>query len=278
MRVIIEPSYDLVCQWSANYIVQRINEFGPSKTNPFVLGLNAASDLLGMYKELIKLNKAGLVSFKDVVTFNMSEYVNLEQEHPACCHLFMWNHFFGHIDIPEENINIPDGNAPDFEKECLMYEEEIDKLGGVDIFVGGLGSSGQIAFNEPGSSLSSRTRVKMLSNETIKINSQFFNGNIDEVPEAALTVGVGTILEAEEVMIIVRGQQRADVLRCAVEESVNHMCTVSSLQTHPKGIIVCDEESTVELKVGTVNIFKDIESAGLDPSSLLNTGDNYRCQ
>jgi len=269
MRVIIEPNYEMLSQWAANYVARRINGFGPSESNPFVLGLPTGSSPLGMYKELVKLNKAGVVSFKNVVTFNMDEYVNLPEDHPESYHSFMWKNFFDHIDINKENVNILDGNSVDLEGECANYEEKMQKVGGVRLFVGGIGPDGHIAFNEPGSSLSSRTRIMTLTYDTIIANSRFFDGDINKVPKTALTVGVGTVMDAEEVMIIVNGHNKARALRHAIEGGVNHMWTVSALQTHPKGIIVCDEESVIELRVGTVKYFKDIESANLDPATLL---------
>jgi len=269
MRVIIEPNYELVSKWAANYVAKRINEFDPSESKPFVLGLPTGSSPLGMYKELIKLNKAGVVSFKNIVTFNMDEYVNLPEEHPESYYSFMWNNFFGHIDIQKDNINLLDGNASDLEAECASYEGKIKKAGGVNLFLGGIGPDGHIAFNEPGSSLSSRTRVMALTYDTIVANSRFFENDINKVPKTALTVGVGTVMDADEVMIIVNGHKKARALRHAIEEGVNHMWTVSCLQMHQKGIIVCDEEATIELKVGTAKYFKDIESANLDPVTLL---------
>lgn len=270
MRVIIEPDYELVSKWAANHVAKRIKESGPGESKPFVLGLPTGSSPLGMYKELIKLNKAGAVSFKNVITFNMDEYVNIPQDHPESYHSFMWNNFFGHIDIPRENVNILDGNAADLEAECASYEEKMKKVGGVSLFVGGIGPDGHIAFNEPSSSLSSRTRVMALTYDTIVANSRFFDNDVTKVPKTALTVGVGTVMDAQEVMIIVNGHGKARALRHAIEGSVNHMWTVSALQMHPKGIIVCDEEATVELRVGTVKYFKDIESSNLDPAALLS--------
>ncbi len=269
MRVIIEPNYEMVSQWAANYVARKIKDFGASGSRPLVLGLPTGSSPLGMYKELIKLNKAGTVSFKNVVTFNMDEYVKLAEDHPESYHSFMWNNFFSHIDVPKENVNILDGNAQDLQAECANYEEKIKKAGGIKLFVGGIGPDGHIAFNEPGSSLSSRTRVMTLTYDTIVANSRFFDNDINKVPRTALTVGVGTVMDADEVMIIVNGHNKARALRHAIEGNVNHMWTVSALQMHPKGIIVCDEEATVELKVGTAKYFKDIESANLDPATLL---------
>ena len=269
MRVIIEPNYEAASQWVANYVAKRISEFNPGDAKPFVLGLPTGSSPLGMYKELIKLNSKGMVTFKNVVTFNMDEYVNLPEEHPESYHSFMWNNFFSHIDIQKSNVNILNGNAPDLEAECAKYEEKIKKAGGVNLFVGGIGPDGHIAFNEPGSALSSRTRIKSLTYDTIVANSRFFDGDVNKVPKTALTVGVGTVMDAEEVLVIVNGHNKARALQHAIEGSVNHMWTISALQMHPKGIIVCDEEASVELKVGTVKYFKDIESANLDPATLL---------
>jgi len=270
MRVIIEPDYELAARWAANYVARRINASNPSEPEPFVVGLPTGSSPLGMYKELINLNKADRVTFRNVVTFNMDEYVNLPEDHPESYHSFMWNNFFSYVDIRKENVNILNGNAPDLEAECAGYEDKIKAAGGVNLFVGGIGPDGHIAFNEPGSSLSSRTRVKTLMVDTRIANSRFFDGDVDKVPATALTVGVGTVMDADEVMIIVNGHNKARALRHAIEGSVNHMWTISALQLHRKGIIVCDEAATVELKVGTARYFKDIESANLDPATLLS--------
>ena len=268
MRVIIEPNYETASKWAANYVTKKINDFGPDESRSFVLGLPTGSSPLGMYKELIELNKADKVTFRNVVTFNMDEYVNIPEDHPESYHSFMWNNFFSHIDIHGENVNILNGNAADLEAECAAYEKKIKNVGGVTLFVGGIGPDGHIAFNEPGSSLSSKTRVKTLTYDTIVANSRFFGGDINKVPKTALTVGVGTVMDAEEVLIIVKGHNKARALRHAIEGSINHIWTISALQKHPKGIIVCDDEAATELKYGTVKYFRDIESANLDPNSL----------
>ncbi len=270
MRVIIQPDYDLVSKWAAAYVAKRISEFKPTAKKPFVLGLPTGSSPIGMYKELISLNKKKIVSFKNVVTFNMDEYVGLPQKHPESYHSFMWSNFFAHIDINPKNINILNGNAKNLESECEQYETGIKKTGGIHLFIGGIGPDGHIAFNEPGSSLASRTRIKTLTHDTIVANSRFFGNDIDKVPKLALTVGVGTILDAKEVLLLITGYKKARALSHVVEGGVNHMWTVSALQLHPKGIIVCDDESTFELKVGTVKYFRDIESPNLKPESLLS--------
>jgi glucosamine-6-phosphate deaminase len=269
MRVIIEPDYKTAAKWTASYIAMRINQFGPGPDKAFVLGLPTGSSPIGVYNELVELCKAQKVSFKNVVTFNMDEYVNLPQDHPESYHSFMWKHLFSRVDIPRDNVNILNGNAPDLEAECARYEEKMRKLGGVRLFLGGIGPDGHIAFNEPGSSLSSRTRVKTLTYDTIIANSRFFGGDINKVPKTALTVGVATVMDAREVVIIVNGHNKARALQHAIEGSVNHLWTISALQMHPKGIIVCDDEATAELKVATAKYFKDIESANLDPAALL---------
>lgn len=263
MRVIIEHDYQSLSEWAANYVAQRINQFQPSSERPFVLGLPTGSSPLGMYKALIELNREGKVSFRNVVTFNMDEYVGLPESHPESYHSFMFNNFFNHIDIPKENIHILNGNASDLEAECGNYEKRIASYGGIDLFVGGIGPDGHIAFNEPGSSLTSRTRVKTLTTDTIVANSRFFDNDVDKVPKTALTVGVGTVMDAKEVLILCNGHNKARALHHAVEGSVTQMWTISALQMHRHGIIVCDEAATDELKVGTYRYFKDIERNNL---------------
>jgi glucosamine-6-phosphate deaminase len=269
MRVIIQTDYDLVSKWVASYVVRKIRDFKPTPDKPFVLGLPTGSSPLGTYKELVAMHKAGKVSFQNVVTFNMDEYINLAEDHPESYHSFMWNNFFKHIDIRKDNVNILNGNAKDLEKECIDYEARIKKMGGIHLFLGGIGPDGHIAFNEPGSSLSSRTRVKTLTLDTILANARFFDNDITKVPKTALTVGVATVLDAKEVLIIINGYKKARALANVVEGGVNHMWTVSALQLHPHGIIVTDDEATLELKVGTVKYFKDIEAPNLDPATLL---------
>lgn len=269
MRLIIQPDFDNLSQWAANYVAAKITAAQPTAEKPFVLGLPTGSSPLGMYKKLIELNKKGTVSFRNIITFNMDEYVGLPVDHPESYHTFMWSNFFSHIDIKKENVNILNGNAPDLEKECADYEEKIRAVGGIDLFLGGIGPDGHIAFNEPGSSLSSKTRIKTLTRDTIIANSRFFNNDINQVPKTALTVGVGTVMSAKEVLIMVNGHNKSRALAQAVEGSVNHMWTISALQMHPKAIIVCDEAAVEEIKVGTYRYFKDIEGANLDPATLL---------
>lgn len=269
MRVIIEPTYELISQWAANYIAAKMIQAKPTAEKPFVLGLPTGSSPLGTYKELINLYKNGKISFQHVITFNMDEYVGIPEDHPESYHTFMKKNFFSHVDIQEKNVNILDGNAKDLEAECAGYEERIRKAGGIDLFLGGIGPDGHVAFNEPGSSLTSRTRIKSLTTDTIIANSRFFDNDVNKVPKTALTVGVGTVMDSKEVVILANGHNKARALQQAVEGSVNQMWTITALQMHPKGIIVCDEAACAEIKVGTYNYFKDIEKNNLDPKSLL---------
>lgn len=269
MRVIIEPDYATVSKWAANYVASKIREANQTESKPFVLGCPTGSSPLGMYRELIKLYKSGCVSFKNVITFNMDEYVALPKEHPQSYYSFMWNNFFNYIDIKRENVNILNGNANNISEECADYEKKIKQCGGIDLFLGGVGPDGHLAFNEPGSSLNSRTREKTLTTDTIIANSRFFDNDINKVPKTALTVGIGTVLDAKEVLIIINGHNKARALHHVIEGAISQMWTITALQNHPQSIIVCDDESTDELKVGTYRYFKDIESVNLDPETLL---------
>ncbi len=263
MRLIPLNTPAQVGRWSAAYIADRINAFQATADNPFVLGLPTGGTPLMTYRELIKLYEAGKVSFKHVVTFNMDEYVGIPADHPESYRRFMYENFFKHVDIADENINLLNGNAEDLEAECQRYEAKIKQYGKINLFMGGVGVDGHIAFNEPASSLASRTRIKTLTQDTRIANSRFFANDIDQVPQLALTVGVGTLLDAEEILVLVTGHNKALALEAAVEGSVNHLWTISALQLHPKAIIACDEPATMELKVKTVRYFSELEAQNI---------------
>ncbi|KAL5389338.1 Glucosamine-6-phosphate isomerase 1 [Paraphaeosphaeria minitans] len=259
MRLIIRDDPGTASRYIADYIIERIKTFNPTQERPFVLGLPTGSSPVLIYRCLVQRHKAGEISFRNVVTFNMDEYVGIPREHPESYHSFMYKHFFSHVDVRPENINILNGNASDLEAECQAYEEKIANAGGIELFLGGIGPDGHIAFNEPGSSLKSRTRVKTLAYDTILANSRFFGNDLDQVPRMALTVGVQTVLDAREVVIIITGAHKALALQKCLEEGINHMWTLSCLQLHPHPMIVIDEDATLELKVKTVRYFKSIE-------------------
>ena len=257
MRVVIQKGYEEMCAWTAQYIAQAIRAKEPGAS--FVLGLPTGSSPLGVYRRLIEMNKAGEVSFRDVITFNMDEYLGLSSEHEQSYHRFMWTHFFEHIDIPGENVNILDGMAQDPEAECAAYEQAILDAGGIDLFLGGIGVDGHVAFNEPFTSLGSRTGVRTLTSDTRIANARFFGGDPEQVPGRALSVGVGTVCDAREVVVLISGYNKARALAATVEGGVSQMWTCSALQLHPNAVIACDEAACGELKVDTYRYFLDVE-------------------
>ena len=256
MKLIIKNDYEEMSTWAANHIADAINSHKGER--PFVLGLPTGSSPLGVYKKLIEMNKEGKVSFKNVITFNMDEYVGLPKEHDQSYWYFMHDNFFNHIDIPKENINILNGLAEDPEEECRKYEEKIAACGGIDLFLGGCGVDGHIAFNEPFTSLNSRTGVRVLTEDTRIVNSRFFDNDMNKVPKTALSVGVGTVCDAKQVLILINGHNKARALHHCVEGGVDHAWTISALQLHNDGIIACDEAACGELKVDTYKYFKEV--------------------
>jgi glucosamine-6-phosphate deaminase len=259
MRVVIQENYKKMCAWAADYIAGRINAKKDGK--PFVLGLPTGSSPLGVYAELIRKNKAGEVSFKNVVTFNMDEYVGLPREHEQSYWHFMWSNFFDHIDIPHENVNILNGMSDDLEGECAAYEARIASYGGIDLFMGGIGVDGHLAFNEPFTSLSSVTGIRALTSDTLIVNSRFFDNDPSKVPTRALSVGVKTVTDSKEVLVLINGHNKARALANSVEGAVSQKWTCSALQLHPAAIIACDEPACGELPVDTYKYFLDVEKA-----------------
>lgn len=259
MRVIIKDNAINCSSWVAGYIAYRIKQAKPSAKRPFVLGLPTGSTPLGVYKELIKLYQNKKLSFEHVVTFNMDEYVGLSPEDKNSYHYFMYENFFNYININPKNIHILNGLTKDYAKECEAYENAIKAYGGIDLMLGGVGSDGHIAFNEPFSSLTSRTRIKTLAPSTIKDNSRFFDNDISKVPSQALTMGVGTIMDAKEIIIMATGENKAEAIHQAIEGSLNHMWTITALQMHRNGIIVCDNAASQRLLPSTIEYFKSIE-------------------
>ena len=259
MRLLIHDTEEQGSAWTARYIADAINLKAATTSAPFVLGLPTGSTPVGTYRELIRLNREGYVSFRNVITFNMDEYVGLPEDHPQSYHSFMKEYLFDHIDINPDNINILNGNAPDLHKECEDYEKRIESAGGIDLFLGGVGEDGHIAFNEPFSSMSSRTRIKTLNDDTVSVNARFFDGDTTQVPRLALTVGVATVLSATEVVILAFGAKKAEAVHQCVEGPYSHSWTITGLQTHRHGILVVDEPAAGELKVNTYKYFKSIE-------------------
>ena len=258
MRVVIQDNYDKMCEWAANYIVAKIN--GHKEERPFVLGLPTGSSPIGVYQRLTKMNQEGKVSFKNVVTFNMDEYLGLPHEHDQSYWYFMHDNFFNHlVDMKKENINILNGMAEDPVKECEVYEEKIASYGGIDLFMGGIGVDGHLAFNEPYTSLTSRTGLRDLTTDTRIVNSRFFGNDPEKVPAQALSVGIGTVMDSKEVLVLISGHNKARALAATVEGGVSQKWTCSALQMHNGAIIACDEAACGELMVDTYKYFLDIE-------------------
>lgn len=264
MRLIPLQTNAQVGSWAAQHIIDTINAFSPTEEKPFVLGLPTGSTPLSTYKALIASHNAGKVSFKHVVTFNMDEYVGIDPNHPESYRTFMYENFFNHVDIQEQNINLLDGLADDIDAHCQAYEEKIKSYGAINLFMGGVGIDGHIAFNEPASSLASRTRIKTLTEDTRIANSRFFGGDISLVPKYALTIGVATLLDAKEVMILSLGHNKSLALQAAVEGSVNHLWTVTALQMHKKAVLVADQGAQQDLKVKTVKYFQELEKESIE--------------
>ncbi|HID95367.1 MAG TPA: glucosamine-6-phosphate deaminase [Candidatus Latescibacteria bacterium] len=242
MRVIVEKDYDGMSKKAAQIVAEVVRE-----KPDCVLGLATGSTPLGLYRELIRMHKEEGLDFSRVKTFNLDEYYGLPPNHPQSYNYFMHQHLFDHINIAPQNINIPNGLARDAEAFCAEYERMIKDAGGIDIQVLGIGGDGHIAFNEPGSSLGSRTRLKTLTEETIRDNARFFS-SMEEVPKFAITMGVGTILEARRCLLLANGSKKAKVLAQAIEGPITAQVTASALQLHPNVIVIADEEATSELK------------------------------
>jgi glucosamine-6-phosphate deaminase len=241
MEVIIKPDYDAMSKESARIVVSVLRR----KPN-CVLGLATGSTPIGLYKELIRLHREEGLDFSKVTTFNLDEYVGLHPTHDQSYHYFMYENLFKHINVPPQNIHVPNGMAEDIDAFCDWYEEEIDRAGGIDLQVLGIGRDGHIAFNEPGSSLGSRTRVKTLTQETIDDNSRFFERK-EDVPRYAITMGVGTIMEARVCMLLCNGEKKADIIKKAIEGPITQMITASALQMHPEAIVILDEAAASKL-------------------------------
>ncbi|WP_298722018.1 glucosamine-6-phosphate deaminase [uncultured Oceanisphaera sp.] len=267
MRLIPFASANQVSRWAAHYLAKRINAFAPDARRPFVLGLPTGSTPLATYHELVALHRAGKLSFRHVVTFNMDEYVGLPPEHPQSYHHFMYQNLFRHLDIKPEHIHIPDGMADDPEAECRRYEAAIRHFGPVHLFMGGVGSNGHIAFNEPMSSFDSRTHISTLSEITRQDNARFFNQDPQQVPTRALTVGLGTLREAEQVMLLVTGQHKAQALQAALEGDVSPLWPISSLRRHKDCLLVCDTDATRDLSASSLDAASPIAANALIQSA-----------
>lgn len=243
MKIVKVKDYDEMSRYAADYLVKRIAELDKP-----VLGLATGSTPEGLYEELIKKYKEGKVSFKNVTTFNLDEYVGLDKNDPNSYHFYMMEKLFNHVDITKENVNLPNGVAPDLQKECQEYEQRIQKVGKIDVQLLGMGMNGHIGFNEPGTPFTQRTHVVELDESTRKANSRFF-ASLDDVPKQAITMGIGTIMESKEILLIVSGESKADaVARLLDEEEVSEDFPASILRNHDNVMVVVDEAALSKTK------------------------------
>lgn len=243
MQINISETYEQLCQAAAKLVAKAIN----SKPNA-VLGLATGSTPLALYRELIRMHKEEGLDFSQVTTFNLDEYVGLPKTHYQSYYYFMHENLFKHINVPQQNIFIPSGTTDNYEAFCDWYERRIKECGGIDLQILGIGSDGHIAFNEPSSSLGSRTRIKTLARQTIQDNARFFD-KIEDVPIYAITMGVGTILEARTIVLLASGKSKAPAIAGAIEGPVTSMNTASALQLHPDTIFFVDRDAASELKM-----------------------------
>jgi glucosamine-6-phosphate deaminase len=235
MRVIIHDTEEQASQRAAQWIARLIRQ-KPS----CVLGLATGTTVLPVYRELIEMHRGEGLDFSRITTFNLDEYVGLGASDRHSFRWFMQEHLFNHVNIPPQQTHVPDGRALDFAASCLAYEHRIEDCGGIDLQVLGIGSDGHIAFNEPGSSLGSRTRLKTLASETVKDNARFFD-SIDEVPRLAITMGVGTSLESKQCLLLATGERKAKAVRDTIEGPITAQVTASALQLHRDVVVVLDE-------------------------------------
>lgn len=242
MEVIITKNYEAMSKLGASFIASQLLRKPRS-----VLGLATGSTPVGLYKELIRLHKEKGLDFSQVITFNLDEYLGLPPSHDQSYRYFMDTNLFNHVNIPPGNIHVPYGHAESVMEFCEWYEAEIKRFGGIDIQILGIGGDGHIAFNEPGSSLGSRTRLKTLTAQTIEDNARFFSKK-EEVPQFAITMGVGTILEARKIIMLANGKKKAEIVAEAIEGPVTAQVTASALQLHRDVIVIVDEEAGSKLK------------------------------
>ncbi len=243
MEVIIGATYSDMSKAAAKAVADLLN----TKPNA-VLGMATGSTPLGLYQELVRMHREQGLDFSQVTTFNLDEYVGLPTTHPQSYHYFMHENFFKHINIPRQNVFIPSGTTSNYQAFCAWYEQSIRDAGGIDLQILGIGSDGHIAFNEPTSSLASRTRLKTLAKSTIDDNARFFDRR-EDVPIYAITMGVGTILESRKVVLLASGKSKASAVRGAVEGPVTAMNTASALQLHSRAKCFLDEDAASELSM-----------------------------
>ena len=237
MNVIITKNYEELSKVAAKEMAEVI------KNNPSaILGLATGGSPIGMYKELIRMNKDGEIDFSTVTTVNLDEYVGLSGDHPQSYRYFMNDNLFNHINIDKKNTYVPNGLAKDVEEECKNYDSKIAQLGGTDVQLLGIGNNGHIAFNEPDEALVSGTHLTNLTEDTIRANARFFD-SIDEVPKTALTMGLGGIMKSKKIIVIASGESKAEAVKAMVNGKISTNMPASMLQMHRDVVVIVDEEA-----------------------------------
>ena len=238
MKLIVEKNYENISRTAANIIADKV-----LAKPDIVLGLATGSTPIGTYKELIKMYKEGILDFSEVRSFNLDEYVGLDENNPYSYRYFMNENLFDHINIKKENIHVPDGKAENMDEYCKDYDRLIEKAGGIDVQILGIGENGHIAFIEPDTSLPIGTNVVELTEDTIVVNSRFFN-SVDEVPRTAVSMGIGSILKAKSILLLANGRRKADAINSILEcERISTEIPASFLLLHPDVTIIVDEEA-----------------------------------
>lgn len=256
--------------WTAQQICKKIRTFSPTAQKPFVLGLPTGGTVEGMYAQLRTLYQQGELDFSHIITFNMDEYAGLSPQDPQSYHYYMQHHLFEGINLPENQHHILNGQAPDLHAECKAYEKAILASGGIHLFLGGVGRNGHIAFNEPGSSFSSRTRLVKLEENTRQANARFFDGDVSRVPTHALSVGIGTVLDAKEILFLASGEAKAQaVARLALGE-ITPSWPITALKTHPNATLLVDVKAALALpQAMRENIRKELAKSPTQPAQIL---------
>jgi glucosamine-6-phosphate deaminase len=259
MRLVV--SHINLGQWAAEYIQGKINAFAPTEEKPFKMGLPTGGTAVDMYANLKRIHQEGSLNFQHVITFNMDEYVGIPKTHPESYHSFMHQNLFSGINIQSENVHILNGEAKDLQAECDAYEKAITQAGGIDLFLGGVGQNGHLAFNEPGSSFNSRTRLVDLTENTIQANARFFQNDTTLVPKQALTVGIGTITDAKEVLCLAIGDKKAAAVARVMQPGTDVNCPITALKLHPNATLLVDEEACALLDTKSLARLKTLQEA-----------------
>ena len=241
MLVEVFSDYEAISNRAAEIVTDQIRRKPDS-----VIGFATGSTPLGLYKRLIQNHKERGLDFSKITTFNLDEYIGLSPQHDQSYHYFMWHNLFDHVNVTPARVHIPQGMADDVEAFCAWYEQRIEQAGGIDLQILGIGANGHIAFNEPGSSLGSRTRIKTLTQKTIADNARFFDDPA-QVPQYAITMGIGTIMDARKVLLLGSGAGKADAIKATLEGPITAMVPATIVQLHRHAQILIDDAAAAKL-------------------------------